>query len=67
SALHLPRAVSLFRKEGFHVIPAPCDYAVSSDPLVLTDFLPSGGTLSSTGSAVHEYVGIAIYWVIGRL
>ena len=67
SALHLPRATALFRKQGFEVTPAPCDFIVSPDPWGPTDFLPSGRALSYTGAAIHEYVALAVFRAIGRL
>ncbi|MCX5723691.1 MAG: YdcF family protein [Nitrospirae bacterium] len=73
SASHLPRAVPVFRKQGFRVMPAPCDYVSrdlpgeSSDGLDLFDFLPDDDALQRTTEAVTEMAGIVIYWLAGKL
>ena len=77
SAMHMPRAVALFEKQGFEVIPAPTDYNVTQagwsrlwEPNLTTqlfNFLPSVSNLSSTTSALKEYVGILIYRLQGWL
>ncbi len=66
SARHLPRAVAIFRKMGREPIPAPTDHkirALGSD----NGFLPSLGGLASTQESLHEYLGLAWYWLNGRL
>lgn len=67
SALHLPRATALFRKQGFEVTPAPCDYRTAAGAWELRDFLPNAGNLANIGQAVHEYVGLALFRALGRL
>jgi uncharacterized SAM-binding protein YcdF (DUF218 family) len=73
SARHLPRAVSVFIKQGFRVTPAPCDYVSQNlpreswnnvDPF---DVLPSDIALQDTREAVAEVAGIVIYWLAGKL
>lgn len=53
-AWHLPRAVPLFEKQGFEVIPAPVAFS-SPAPAVPADFLPGG--LDQSRSALNEYLG----------
>jgi uncharacterized SAM-binding protein YcdF (DUF218 family) len=68
SAYHLPRAVALFRKQGFsEVIPAPCYYEITGKDLVVTDLIPGYESLRLVDFAIHEYVGITVYRVLGRL
>ncbi len=76
SALHMPRAVGLFRHQGFEVIPAPADIrmldprARAEAPLLtrITSWvIPDAETLAYTTRALHEYMGIAAYRVMGRL
>jgi uncharacterized SAM-binding protein YcdF (DUF218 family) len=77
SAMHMPRAVALFEKQGFEVIPAPADYNITKadwdrlwEPnlaIQLFNLLPSVGNLSNTTSALKEYVGILIYGMRGWL
>jgi len=67
SAIHLPRATALFRKQGFEVTPDPCDYHARTGPWKPLDFLPHGKRLTESGGAIHEYVGLALFRVLGRL
>jgi uncharacterized SAM-binding protein YcdF (DUF218 family) len=68
SAYHLPRAVALFKKQGFaEVIPAPCYYEITGKDFVATDFIPGYQRLRLVDSAIHEYVGIAVYRALGKL
>jgi uncharacterized SAM-binding protein YcdF (DUF218 family) len=71
SAMHMPRAVALFEKQGVDVIPAPADYNITQadwdhlwEPNLTTqlfNLLPSVGNLSATTSALKEYIGILAY------
>lgn len=67
SALHLPRAAATFEKQGFIVVPVPCDYRTSDHPWDLTEFFPDAGSLVNSRDAIHEYIGLAVYWAMGRL
>jgi len=77
SAMHMPRAVALFEKQGFEVIPLPVDFnvteataaAAGSDAFVskFMDILPSASNLSLTTNALKEYIGYAIYKLQGWL
>lgn len=66
SAFHMPRAVGLFRADGFPVVPYPVDYRTTGTP---ADWRP--GTDVSTGLqrldfAVHEWVGLVSYRLAGK-
>ena len=77
SAMHMPRAVALFEKQGFDVIPAPADYNITQagwDRLwdrnlttQLFNLLPSVSNLNRTTSALKEYIGILVYSLQGWL
>lgn len=77
SALHMPRSVALFEKQGFEVIPAPVDYNITQvswerlwepDPVVqVFNLLPSVGNLQDTTEALKEYIGIFVYGLRGWL
>ena len=68
SAYHLPRAVALFKKQGFaEVIPAPCYYEITGRDFVVTDLFPGYERLRLVDVAIHEYVGIAVYRALGKL
>lgn len=53
-ALHLPRAIPLFERQGLEVVPAPMAFSAGSSSR-LDDLLPSG--LGSSRWALHEYLG----------
>ena len=60
SAFHMRRAVPLFERQGFEVIPAPTDFQRVVGSQVLPGWLPSVDALASTTIAFKEHVG---YWV----
>ena len=73
SASHLPRAVPVFTKQGFHVTPAPCGYLSQNlprerwDTVTIFDFLPSNTALQNTTETVTEVAGMVVYWLAGKL
>ena len=66
SAFHMPRAIGVFRKVGFEVEAYPVDWRTRGwvDATVPFDRLSSG--LARTDVALHEWGGLAIYWLTGR-
>jgi len=77
SALHMPRSVAIFEKQGFEVIPAPTDFIITQPdeeypfsqvwPNYLFSIFPSAHNLSQTTLALKEYLGILTYWARGWL
>lgn len=69
SAYHMPRALGCFRKAGFNVLPYPVDYQNKLDRyygwLNLGTFWPSTGNFQKITMALHEWVGLMIYRLIG--
>jgi uncharacterized SAM-binding protein YcdF (DUF218 family) len=75
SAIHMPRSVALFQKQGLTVIPAPADFAVTQTnwadltqaPFAaqLINLLPSSSYMSMTNNALKEYIGILTYRMNG--
>ncbi len=66
SAYHMPRALATFRKAGWNVFPAPADYWTTGE----FRFMPSfefSRHLRALNMAVHEYAGLAAYYLMGRL
>lgn len=65
SAAHMPRAMSLFRKQGMTPVPAPTDYRVreGEEKMGPADFFPRAEGLQEAERAVHEYLGL----IWGRL
>jgi uncharacterized SAM-binding protein YcdF (DUF218 family) len=67
SAFHMPRAMGVFEKAGFHPIAYPVAFRTlgrSRDDLRLT-FEPARN-LRNFEVAVHEWIGLAAYWITGR-
>jgi uncharacterized SAM-binding protein YcdF (DUF218 family) len=65
SASHMPRAVGVFRKVGWPVIPYPVDYSTTGK-IEFGIFLDGFAGLSSLSSVLREWVGIVAYWFMGR-
>jgi len=66
-AIHLPRAVRCFRKQGFEVTPSGCHYRATEFKLSFYQFLPSVGGIGASEDAAHEWVGLLSYWLSGRI
>ncbi len=65
SAVHMPRSVGLFRKNGWDVTPYPAGYATMPfvEPLSAPDF---GMRLKRLDEAVKEWTGLVAYYLLGR-
>jgi uncharacterized SAM-binding protein YcdF (DUF218 family) len=66
SAFHMPRAIGVFRKTGFSVEPYPVDWRTRGAEDALRPFATMGDGLQRTDTAVHEWVGLLVYWLTGR-
>jgi uncharacterized SAM-binding protein YcdF (DUF218 family) len=66
SAYHMPRAIGAFRKAGFPVEPYPVDWRTRRAEDGLRPFATIVDGLRRTDTAVHEWVGLAVYWLTGR-
>jgi uncharacterized SAM-binding protein YcdF (DUF218 family) len=64
SAMHLPRAVGLYRKAGWQVIPYPVDYR-SSGRIAFAPSLRFAEELYAFDHAVREWVGLVAYRLLG--
>jgi uncharacterized SAM-binding protein YcdF (DUF218 family) len=67
SAFHMPRSMGIFEKAGFHPIAYPVAFRTRgrwADDLRLT-FEPVRN-LRIFEIALHEWIGLAAYWVSGR-
>lgn len=75
SALHMPRAVAIFRRLEIPIQPAPVDYLVTEADWAyylradaetwLFNLIPSADDLRLTSMALKEYVGFVIYRLRG--
>ena len=61
SALHMPRALALFKAQGLQVTPAPTDFEASQEPPSgLLAWLPDAGALNGSALAMKELVGLLV-------
>lgn len=69
SAMHIPRAVRMFRKAGLPVSPYPCNFlSRGSGSNFFEDYLiPSSGALGSWENLIKEVMSTAAYQVMGKL
>lgn len=66
SAYHMPRALLLFEKEGFRVVPYRVDYQVDDTAqLTVLSYLPNGSALAQSETALREMIGWVYYWCRG--
>jgi len=73
SAIAMPRALAVFRKQGIDAIAAPTDFTTDHGHLNGTSGLevealslvPSSRALEESGGALHEYLGLLIYRLVG--
>jgi uncharacterized SAM-binding protein YcdF (DUF218 family) len=66
SAFHMPRSVGIFRKAGLEVIAWPADYRSAGDERVGFDIVNPVLNLTTTGVAMREWIGLAVYAWTGR-
>ncbi|MEH2476602.1 uncharacterized SAM-binding protein YcdF (DUF218 family) [Nitrobacteraceae bacterium AZCC 2161] len=66
SAVHMPRAIGVFRAAGFDVEAYPVDWRTRGwvDAGLPFDAMSAG--LARTDIAIHEWTGLVTYWLTGR-
>ena len=64
SALHMPRAISSFQKEGLNPLAYPVDYKTHAQEMPWTLVYKQGHVLMR--KALHEWVGLVAYYITGR-
>lgn len=76
SAMHMPRSLAIFRRQGIDAIPAPTDFLISqqeseepnsSPQATMLSLLPDSDRLDRTTRALKEYLGMVIYRLRGWL
>lgn len=77
SALHMPRAVALFERQGLNVVPAPTDYLTTDAEWAylwqappagqVINLLPATKYQGMTTEALKEYIGLVVYRLRGWL
>lgn len=76
SAMHMPRALRIFQRQGIQAIPAPTDFQVSQGELaepnsswqaIVLGIVPDTQRLDTTTRALKERIGTLIYRLRGWL
>jgi uncharacterized SAM-binding protein YcdF (DUF218 family) len=77
SAMHMPRSVQLFEKQGCTVLPAPTDYTITETAWQKTwhpsfeefiiNLMPSYSNMSQVTKSMKEYIGMFTYRLKGWL
>ena len=65
-AWHLPRAVEIFKQQGFTVVPAPTGFSGFSpnqSGISFYRFIPSSYAIQTNYQALHEFLGRAWYFI----
>jgi uncharacterized SAM-binding protein YcdF (DUF218 family) len=65
SAQHMPRAIGCFRAVGFPVEAYPVDWQTRTELRFAISRTFAGG-LARADDAVHEWLGLFVYWLTGR-
>lgn len=66
-AMHMPRAVRSFRRQGLEPVPAPTQYySVADHRPAWFAVLPSAGALLLSSMAIYELLGLGWYSVTGK-
>ena len=76
SAMHMPRSLLIFKRQGIDVIPAPTDFLISQGEIeelastpkaAILNLFPDSDNLQQFTSAVKEYIGTVVYRLRGWL
>lgn len=67
SAHHMPRSVGVFRAANFPVEAYPVDWRTDGAEDLWTPFRSVAGGLARTDAAAHEWIGLLVYWLTGRM
>jgi uncharacterized SAM-binding protein YcdF (DUF218 family) len=73
SAIAMPRALAVFRKQGIDAIAAPTDFTTDHGrpngtlglEVAALGLVPSSRALEESSGALHEYLGLLIYRLVG--
>lgn len=66
SAAHMPRAVGCFRMQGWEVLAWPVDHLTGGGVALGDISFNMAGGFGVLGAAVHEWLGLAAYKIMGR-
>jgi uncharacterized SAM-binding protein YcdF (DUF218 family) len=66
SAMHMPRAMALFKHQGFAPTAFPCGYLAGPRESGINEYLPNIQNLHDSTRAINEWVGLWLYDVAGK-
>lgn len=66
SAYHMPRAIGVFRREGFPVEAYPVDWRTRGSADFARPFESVADGLKRSDTAMREWIGLLAYWITGR-
>ena len=66
-ATHLHRGVLCFEAQGIKATPSGCRYRATEFEWRLASFLPNEGAAVANHDVFHEWLGLAWYWLKGRV
>jgi uncharacterized SAM-binding protein YcdF (DUF218 family) len=66
SALHMPRAMALFKQQGFHPAAFPCGHLAGPRESGIREYLPDVARLNDSTRAINEWVGLWLYRLAGK-
>ena len=67
SAMHMPRALAVFRKQGANVVPYPSSFKEVDYRKTFADYIiPDTGLLSQWSLFLKEMVGLTVYKLLGK-
>ncbi len=58
SAIHMPRAIKMFKRFQTNPIPCPCDFRTLKEMRYIYEFIPNSRDLDYSRQAIHEYIGM---------
>ena len=65
SALHMPRAMGVFRRAGWNVLAYPVDFMTDGQQRFVIGFQPVPA-LQRLNTAIREWIGLVAYRILGR-
>lgn len=65
SAFHMPRAVGVFRRFGWEMLPYPVDFNSDANGDARASMSMTNG-LMSLSRGLHEWIGLSAYWLTGK-
>ncbi|MDO8581276.1 MAG: YdcF family protein [bacterium] len=65
SAWHMPRSLAIMQRVGIDALPYSADFRGGVSRISFEDFFPSNGSFVASFFALHEWIGIVGYRILG--